>query len=369
MAEAAISSVRVAAYRVPTDRPEADGTLAWDATTMVTCEIGAAGRTGFGYTYADRSTALFVTDVLAPVLEGEDGLATAARWRDMVDAVRNHGRAGVAAMAISACDAALHDLRGKLLDQPVSSLLGRRRDTVPVYGSGGFTSYSPQEMAQQIEDWVEAGFTSLKIKVSGDPVAEADRIAEARRTAGGEADLMIDANGACSRKDALLMAEIAADEGVAWFEEPVSSDDLDGLRLLRDRGPSGMDIAAGEYGYDAFHFQSLLRTGAVDVLQVDATRCCGITGLLQADAMAWAANVPLSLHCAPALHMQAATCLQRLKHVEWFHDHVRLESMLLDGAAQAKNGHAAPDLTRPGLGLALKTQDAEQYRVWPEGAA
>lgn len=369
MAEAAISSIRVAAYRVPTDRPEADGTLAWDATTMVTCEIGASGQTGFGYTYADRATALFVTDVLAPVLEGRDGLATAARWRDMVDAVRNHGRAGVAAMAISACDAALHDLRGKHMDQPLSSLLGRRRESVPLYGSGGFTSYSHDELAQQIEEWVEAGFKSLKIKVTGDPDTEADRIVDARKTAGDAADLMIDANGACSRKEALQMAEIAADQGVVWFEEPVSSDDLEGLRVLRDRGPSGMDIAAGEYGYDAFHFQSLLRSNAVDVLQVDATRCCGITGLLQADAMAWAAGVPLSLHCAPALHMQAATCLQRLKHLEWFHDHVRLESMLLDGAAEAKDGHAVPDLTGPGLGLALKRQDAEPYRVWPEGAA
>lgn len=367
MPEAAISEVRAAAYRVPTDRPEADGTLAWDATTMVTCEIDTGSHTGFGYTYADRATALFIADVLAPVLEGRDGLATAARWRDMVDAVRNHGRTGVAAMAISACDAALHDLRGKHMDQPLSALFGRRRESVPVYGSGGFTTYSPDEMTEQIEGWVEDGFRAMKIKVSNDPRVEADRIAAARKAAGDEVDLMIDANGACSRKDALQMAENAAGEGVIWFEEPVSSNDLEGLRLLRDRGPSGMDIAAGEYGYDAFHFHSLLNGNAVDVLQADATRCCGITGLLQADALAWAANVPLSLHCAPALHMQAALCLQRLKHQEWFHDHVRLESMLLDGAPVVKDGQVVPDLTRPGLGLALKTQDAEPYRVWPEG--
>ena len=367
MSEAAISGVRAAAYRVPTDRPEADGTLGWNATTMVTCEIDAAGGTGFGYTYADRATALFVTDVLAPVLKGHDGLATAARWRKMVDAVRNHGRAGVAAMAISCCDAALHDLRGKLLDQPLSSLLGRRRESVPVYGSGGFTTYSADEIAQQIEAWVDGGFGAVKIKVTGDTTAEADRIAAARRSAGDGIDLMIDANGACSRKGALQMAEIAAGEGVVWFEEPVSSDDLEGLRLLRECGPPGMDITAGEYGYDAFHFRSLLSGNAVDVLQADATRCCGITGLLQADALAWAAAIPLSVHCAPALHMQAALCLQRLKHVEWFHDHVRIESMLLDGAPAAKGGHVTPDLARPGLGLALKTPDADPYRVWPEG--
>ncbi len=137
---------------------------------------------------------------------------------------------------------------------------------------------------------------------------------------------------------------------MVWFEEPVSSDDLAGLRLIRDRAPPGMDIAAGEYGYDAFHFRDLLDAGAVDVLQADATRCCGITGLLQADALAWAANVPLSIHCAPALHLQAALCLQRLKHLEWFHDHVRIESMLLDGAPWAGTGAlhpAAPDAPGP----------------------
>ena len=362
--DARIEGVRTAAYRVPTDRPEADGTLAWGATTMVTAEIEAGGETGFGYGYADRATALFIDEVLAPVLTGQDGLATAARWREMVDAVRNHGRQGVAAMAISVCDAALHDVRGKCLGAPLSALLGRRRDSAPLYGSGGFTTYSPNDMDAQIRGWAEAGFGRVKIKVTGDPAAEADRIAAARRSVGDDVALMIDANGACSRKEALRMADVAADQGVVYFEEPVSSDDIDGLRLIRDRGPSGLDVAAGEYGYDAFHFRRLLDAGAVDVLQADATRCCGITGLMQADALAWAANVPLSIHCAPALHLQTALCLQRLVHMEWFHDHVRIESMLLDGAPSARNGEAAPDDTaRPGLGLALKAADAEPYRI------
>ena len=367
-AGAPISGVRSAAFRVPTDRPEADGTVAWDATTLLTCEVEAAGRSGFGYGYADRATALFVTDVLAPVLEGREALDTAARWREMVDAVRNHGRQGVAALAISVCDAALHDLRGKLLDAPLAQLLGRRREAAPLYGSGGFTTYSPEAMDAQIVGWVNEGFAAVKIKIGADLAHERPRIARAREAAGDTA-LMIDANGACSRKEALAMAALAAESGVVYFEEPVSSDDLAGLRLVRDEGPPGMDVAAGEYGYDAFHFRALLEAGAVDVLQADATRCCGITGLLQADALAWAAGVPLSIHCAPALHLHAAVCLQRLIHMEWFHDHARIEGMLLDGAPVARGGMAAPDLSRPGLGLALKRADAEQVRVWPQGPA
>ncbi|MBM9595989.1 enolase C-terminal domain-like protein [Roseitranquillus sediminis] len=367
--EAPITGVRTAAYRVPTDRPEGDGTLAWDATVLVTCEIEAGGQTGFGYVYADSATALFASDVLAGVLQGRDGLATAARWREMVDAVRNHGRQGVAAMAISLCDAALHDLRGKYLGASLSTLLGRRREAVPVYGSGGFTTYAPSEMDAQIEGWVDAGFHAVKIKVTSDLAAEAPRIARARRAAGDGAALMIDANGACSRKQALKMADFAAASGVVWFEEPVSSDDVEGLRLVRDQAPAGVELAAGEYGYDAFHFRRLLEAGAVDVLQADATRCCGITGLLQADALAWAATVPLSIHCAPALHLQAALCLQRLIHMEWFHDHVRIEDMLMEAPPVARNGVAIPEDDRPGLGLALKQADAEPFRIWPRGPA
>ena len=365
---APIGAVRSAAYRVPTDRAEADGTLSWDATTLVTCEVEAGGETGFGYGYAARPTALFVTDVLAPVLSDREGLDTGGAWRAMVDAVRNHGRQGVTAMAISVADAALHDLRGKLVGVPLSTLLGRCREAVPAYGSGGFLTYSRTEMDEQIAGWREAGVKAMKIKVSADPTVEGPRIAAARRSAGDDVALMIDANGACSRKEALEMAAVAAEAGVVWFEEPVSSGDLEGLRLVRDRAPPGMEIAAGEYGYDAFHFRALIDARAVDVLQADATRCCGLTGLLQADALAWSASLPLSIHCAPALHLQVGLALQRLKHLEWFHDHVRIESMLIDGAPVPGDGAlhpAAPD--RPGLGLTLRASDAEAYRVWPAG--
>lgn len=363
MAAVPIERVSVAAYIIPTDAPEADGTLTWNSTTMVTAHIAAGGRVGFGYGYAGTAAAHLLRDVLAPLLEGRDAMETAARWREMVDAVRNHGLCGIAAMAISAADAALHDLRGKLLDAPLSQLLGARRGRVPLYGSGGFLTYAPDRMDAQIGSWVEDGFGAVKIKVGADRKVEAGRIARARAAA-GEAALMIDANGACTRKEALELAAIGADHDVRWFEEPVSSDDLAGLRLVRDRGPAGMDVAAGEYGFEAGHFRRLIEAGAVDVLQADATRCCGITGLLQADALCWAHRVPLSLHCAPALHLQPALCLQRLMHQEWFHDHVRIEAMLLDGAPRAVDGHSVPaDPGRPGLGLELKEKDAERWRA------
>jgi L-alanine-DL-glutamate epimerase-like enolase superfamily enzyme len=173
--------------------------------------------------------------------------------------------------------------------------------------------------------------------------------------------LFVDANGAYTRQQALAQAERFAEHGVTWFEEPVSSDDLDGLRLLRDRGPAGMEVAAGEYGYDLVYFLRMLEAGAVDVLQADATRCAGFTELARVSALCAARSLRLSSHTAPALHLPACLSLAPAVHLEWFHDHARIERMLFDGAVQPVAGRLRPDFSRPGLGLELKRKDAERY--------
>jgi L-alanine-DL-glutamate epimerase-like enolase superfamily enzyme len=278
----------------------------------------------------------------------------------MAAAVRNIGRPGIAACAISAVDVALWDLKARLLERPLATLLGQARDAVPIYGSGGFTSYSNRRLQEQLRGWVEQdGCAFVKMKIGSDPAADPGRM-RAARDAIGEAELFIDANGACSRKQALRIAERCADLDVTWFEEPVSSDDLDGLRLLRDRAPAQMEIAAGEYGYTPHYFRRMLEAGAVDVLQADATRCGGYTGFLRAAALADAFGIPLSAHTAPALHLPVCCAAPRLRHLEWFHDHVRIERMVFDGAPIPKAGTIAPDLGRPGHGLVFKRRDAER---------
>ena len=133
-----------------------------------------------------------------------------------------------------------------------------------------------------------------------------------------------------------------------WFEEPVSSDDLDGLRLIRDRAPAGIDIAAGEYGYMLPYFEAMLAAGAVDCLQADVTRCEGITGFLRVAALCQARSLELSAHCGPAIHVHPCCAAPPLRHLEYFHDHVRIERLLFDGVARARRRGAAPDLSRPG---------------------
>lgn len=358
-----IERVEVAAYRVPTEQPESDGTFAWGATTLVLVRIRAGGREGLGYGYADTATATLVRDLLAGLLGQRHALQTAARFTEMQVAVRNLGQRGIAAMAISAVDAALWDLKGKLMDQPLVHLLGgAARDAIPVYGSGGFTSYDVPALQRQLGDWAAQGFRFVKMKVGRAPGEDVPRVRAAREAIGDGCALFVDANGACTRKQALWFAERFAEHGVRWFEEPVSSDDVEGLRLLRDRAPAGMDVSAGEYGYALPHFRRLLEAGAVDVLQADATRCGGLTGFMRVAALCEAFGIPLSSHCAPALHVAACCCASRAVHLEWFHDH-RIERLLFDGAAQPQAGLLAPDLSRPGLGLEFREADAREYAL------
>jgi L-alanine-DL-glutamate epimerase-like enolase superfamily enzyme len=357
-----IEAVRVSTYVVPTDAPESDGTLEWARTTVVVVELRAAGVSGLGYTYADQATAAVVRDSLCEVVKGQGALAIPAAHRRMVERIRNLGRPGIAAMAISAVDTALWDLKARLLRVPLAVLLGLARSETPVYGSGGFTSYSLDELQRQLGGWAEQGMAFVKMKVGRDPALDPRRV-RAAREAIGAAQLFVDANGAYARKQALALARQFADLGVRWFEEPVSSDDLAGLRLLRDQGPAGLDIAAGEYGYDPFYFRRMLEAGAVDVLQADATRCGGVSGFLAAHALADAQGLPLSAHCAPALHVHLGCALPRVRHLEYFHDHQRIEGMLFDGAPSPRNGALAPDLTRSGLGLTLRESDARHFVV------
>lgn len=355
-----VQRLDVAVYRVPTEEPESDGTLAWDATTLVVVRVHAGDVVGLGYSYTDASAATLIRGVLAEVVVGTDAFAVTRTWDAMVAAVRNIGRDGVAATAISAVDAALWDLKARLLDIALVDLLGGARDAVPVYGSGGFTSYALDRLADQLQGWAAQGMTRVKMKVGRDPSADVSRVHAARAAVGDRVELFVDANGAYDRKQALDKAEQFAEAGVTWFEEPVSSDDLEGLRLLRDRSPAAMEITAGEYGYDVFGFRRMLEAGAVDVLMADATRCGGITGFLRAAALCQAHTVPLSAHTAPALHLHVCAAVTPVRHIEWFHDHVRIEREVFDGAVQPVHGELTPDRSRPGLGLELRS-DADRY--------
>ena len=359
---AAVETVSVAAFRIPTDAPESDGTFAWDSTTIVVVELEAGGERGLGYTYGPKAAGALVDELLAGVVRGRDALDVRAAWVEMGAALRNAGRPGVGSMALAAVDIALWDLKARLREQPLAALLDAVRNEVPVYGSGGFTSYSDQRLAEQLGGWVAEGIPRVKMKIGRDARSDPARLDAARSAIGDKAELFVDANGAFEPKEALDWAHrLRREWGVSWFEEPVSSADFVGLRVVREEGPSDLDVAAGEYGYVLADFRNLLEAGAVDCLQADVTRCGGITGLLQVADLAGGSGIDLSGHCAPAVSVPALCAVERLRHLEWFHDHVRVETLLFDGVPELVGGRACPNLSRPGHGLELRRADAERY--------
>jgi L-alanine-DL-glutamate epimerase-like enolase superfamily enzyme len=355
-----VEKVEARAFTVPTEAPESDGTLEWDSTTIVVVEVEAGGERGLGYTYSHAAAASVVDSVLAPLVVGADPMAPPRAWAAMRRAIRNIGGQGIAAMAVSAVDIALWDLRATLLGQSLADSLGRVRDEIAAYGSGGFTSLAGDPLAAQLRDWVEQGFGAVKMKVGRDPGADHERLATAREAIGPEVELMVDANGAFDRREALCQAELYAEFGVVYLEEPVSSEDLDGLAWLRDRVPAEIAIAAGEYLWDVAEAGRM--APRVDVLQADVTRCGGITGTLALDGICAAHQVPFSAHCAPQASARLCCAMRSAVSVEYFADHARLEPLLFDGAIQPIGGRLRPDPGRPGLGLTLR-EDAARFRT------
>jgi len=349
----AIEKLDVLARTIPTDEPESDGTLEWDSTTIVVVQAYADGAVGLGYTYTHEAAAKLIEDKLAGAVSGRDAMDVAGAWHAMSAALRNVGRPGLGFMALSAVDLALWDLKARLLDKPLVDVLDAAHDKVPIYGSGGFCSYSDERLREQLGGWVAQGIPRVKMKVGREPERDRDRVEAARDAIGDAVELFVDANGAFSREEAVAWSHVYADGyDVKWFEEPVTSDDLDGLRVVREDSPPGIDIAAGEYGDLLPYFERM--APVVDCLQADVTRCGGITGLLAVARVAQAHGRSLSGHCAPAISTHAFAAVPRLRHLEYFHDHVRIEHMLFDGVVEPVDGYLEPDRTRPGNGLELR---------------
>ena len=362
MAPPQIDDVTATAYTIPTeDDHESDGTLVWSDTTIVVVEVRAGEHTGLGYTYADGSVAQVVNEKLAPIVAAGDPLRPPETWARLEVETRQLGHTGLNAMAVSAVDVALWDLKATRLELPLADVLPRFRTSVPIYGSGGFTSLSDAELAAQTAQWaVEQGIPRVKIKVGRDKDRDVHRVEVVRDAVGPDVEILVDGNGAYTPQQAIEHAHRFAALGVRWFEEPVSSDDLAGLAQVRDHTPPGMEIAAGEYGWNLPYFRNMI--GTVDVLQADVTRCGGITNLIRLDGLTKARSMPLSAHCAPAVSAHACCALETVRHIEYFFDHTRIESLLFDGTLSPAQGALTPDPGRPGLGLTLRS-DAERWRA------
>lgn len=358
-----IRNLKAAAYTIPTDTHEADGTIEWDSTTIIIVELEGGGKKGLGYTYAHVATLEVIEKTLKKSVIGKDIMQLPDITAAMIKSIRNEGNCGIAMMAVSAVDNALWDLKARILNISVASLLGTVRNEVLVYGSGGFTSYSNKQLEKQLGSWAASGMKHVKMKIGTHIEKDLERVQAAREVLGPEVELYVDANGAYTARQAVEMAQQFSDYKVTWFEEPVPSDDLKGLNFIRNNVPKGMAVAAGEYGYNVPYFEKMLEAEAVDILQADATRCGGISGILHTDDLCLGHQLPFSSHCAPALHAQVAMTLNSFFIAEYFYDHARIEDMLLDGVPALKKGFLKPDLSRPGMGFDFKYKNAAKYLV------
>jgi L-alanine-DL-glutamate epimerase-like enolase superfamily enzyme len=357
-ADTRVERLEVSSFEIPVDGPdgkESDGTLEWSSTTVVVCRVTAGDQAGLGWTYGPRAVGTLIEEQLADVVRGSDPLAARVTWEEMGRQLRNAGRPGIGAMAVAAVDVALWDLRARLLGLPLVDAIGRTRDAAPVYGSGGFCNYPLGRLREQLGGWVADGIPRVKLKVAREPDEDPRRLDAVREEIGDDAELYVDANGAFTPEEALAWAErYALEWGVSWLEEPVSSADFDGLRFVREHGPAGLDVAAGEYVYVLRDAVNLLEARAVDCLQLDVTRCGGITGFLAAAAVAHGHGLEVSAHCAPQLSAHVMCAIPNARHSEYFHDHVRIEQQLFDGVLEQEGGELRPDRSRLGHGLELR---------------
>lgn len=361
-----IDSVEASAYTIPTDAPEADGTLAWDSTTLVLVSVRSGQTTGIGWTYGPPACARLVNDGLSSAVVGHDPMGVPRIWTGMTRSIRNATRAGVAQYAVSAVDVACWDLKARLLGVSLVDLFGSAQEEVAVYGSGGFTSYTDHQLSDQLRGWVnEQRIPRVKIKIGQDrgnnEPRDLARIHLARQVIGAEPELYVDANGAYSAKQAIRVLRGCSDARVSWYEEPVSSDNLAGLRMVRQNVDA--DVTAGEYGSDPGYFQRMCAAGAVDCLQIDATRCGGYSGWFRAAAVAAAHELSVSAHCAPNLHAHACAATPNLRHLEYFHDHARIETLAFDGVLDPEGGVLHPRRGTPGHGIAVRQDALAPYRV------
>lgn len=359
-----VGQLTATAYTIPTDLPEADGTFAWNSTTLVVVQATADGLTGTGWTYGAATIVPLIRHTLAPTVLTHPAMDIGGIWQDMVQALRNIGRPGLAAMALSAVDNALWDLKARLLGVPLHRLLGASRVRVPVYGSGGFTSYDQQQLTAQLQGWLEQGVAAVKIKIAeswGSNVRrDVDRVEQTLETVGPAVKVFVDANGGYTVGQAIRVGHTLDALGVTWFEEPVTSDDLTGLRAVRQA--TRLDVAAGEYADSLDYAHRMCAAGAVDCLQVDVTRCGGITELLRIAAVAAAHHLQISGHCSPYQHAPALAAISNLRHLEYFHDHARIEHELFTGTNPPHNGRLYLPET-PGTGVDFNADRAAAYEV------
>lgn len=366
-----ITDVTTTLLSVPGFRPIQDATMPPPRAT--TANRGAlfvhvhtdAGVEGLGFGSAVPAIRSVIEANLKDLLIGEDPFEIEKHWEAMFWRVRGYGRKGIAFCAISSLDIALWDLKAKALGLPLYRLLGPYRESVPVYGSGGWTNFSEKELIEEQTSYVERGMRSIKMKVGKDfgksEREDLRRLAAVRKAVGDDVEILIDANNGYYAKQAIAMAREFEQYRVGWFEEPVLADDIDGLAAVARATP--IPIATGEHEYTKFGFKDLISRGGADVVQPDLGRVGGITEWLKVAHLAHAFNLPVAPHAYALVALQVACATPNLRIVEYLGTEEQGYRAFFTDFPEPKDGMWAPYPDRPGLGVELNPETVRKYAV------
>lgn len=323
------------------------------------------GLEGLGISAGHSAVQAVVEHTLKDVLIGQDPFDVEKLWNLMFWHVRGFGRKGVAFCAISALDIALWDLKAKALGLPLYKLLGPYTDSVPVYGSGGWTNFDESQLVEEQLGYVERGFRRIKMKVGKDFGTREDedvkRLATVRKAVGDDVEIYVDANNGYYAKQAIRMSKVFEEFDVKWLEEPVLADDVEGLAAVARA--TTIPVATGEHEYTKFGFKDLIARGGADIVQPDVGRVGGVTEWLKVAHLAHAFNLPVAPHSYQLIHLHVACATPNLKVVEYLGAVEQSDRVWYAEFAEPVNGMWSPDPTKLGLGLELNPDTVARNRV------
>lgn len=328
---------------------------------------GKGGPSGFGYSWGITSSGLttiatIIRDTLAPRLVGRDALAPEALWHGMWGPSSWLMRGGVATWALSIVDIACWDLLAKAAGLSLHRVLGGYRSKVPAYGSGGGRGFTDAELLAELEDYRAQGCTSFKFHIGsrnarGVQPNEEARIALLRKEVGDDFPLYVDANGSYTPSEAIEVAAMLRNYGIAWFEEPVPADSVDDLALVAARSP--VPIATGENAYLRWGFRDLVSRQAAMILQPDVGVCGGVTEFRKVAALAESFNLALCNHLSHELGVSligSSSAGMTVEYADLLPHHLWAEPV------EVVDGHLeVPDVA--GHGIELAPDAKARYRL------
>ena len=325
--------------------------------------ITDSGLEGLSPSGGGRAGQTLIEGTFKELLVGQDPLNIEKIWDDLFWCVRGVGRKGLAFCALSAVDVALWDLKAKHFNVPLYQLLGPYTDSVPVYGSGGWTNFNTEELVAEQTGYVERGFKAVKMKVGKDfgmsEREDIQRLAAVREAVGDDIEIYIDANNGYYAKQAIYMGKAFEEYRVGWFEEPVLADDIDGLAAIAKA--IDIPVATGEHEYTKFGFKELIARGGADIVQPDVGRVGGITEWMKVAHLAHAFNLPVAPHAYQLIHLHLACATPNLKVVEYLGIAEESDKTVYKEWSPPKDGMWSPDPNKLGLGLELDPEAVEKY--------